>query len=241
MTLSTSGADLRGAGQGSTTLYSTNTAAFKINNGADNVNLEGFTIKSNYTTAGQLAIWIADGAHSGLRFTDLTIDDMRYAGIYSGGTLTNSSFTRVVVNRCGDFGIHIDGGGSYVTFDDCHCPGEGFSGIAYAGLTEPPHGFYLKSCNNITMTDCTGGHTHNSQHNASGIDLDDVTDSTFYNCDGHEADLGIAVNQYPSTGCSNLYFYNCGGSGNTKVDRYEYGTNHNIVWENCYGSYQAYR
>jgi hypothetical protein len=73
----------------------------------------------------------------------------------------------------------------------------------------------------------------------SGLDFDDVTDSTVTRCDAQYCTYGIAINHYPSKGCSDIALYASGGSHNSYYDRYDYGENYRITWDSkCYGTYR---
>jgi hypothetical protein len=230
------GAELRGGGATSV-LYSTAVYPIRIAAGADDVRLYGFALDSHYATSFQAGIFIASRAHSGLNFESLRISNMRWAGIVNtgGSTVTRSTFKSLTIVNSGDFGIHINGGGSYITIDSCVI--DGVEGVLY-----PPHCYYFKQSDHLTVVDCIARNSNRDKGrypNNSGFDFDDVTDSTVTRCDAQGCTYGIAVNRYPSTGCRDIAFYASGGSGNNLYDRFEYGANHNITWDSaCYGTYR---
>ncbi len=234
-----SNCQIRGDGAASV-LYSTATYPILIS-GKTGITLQNFALDSNLTTSGQAGVF-TEGNCSYLTFDGLTITDMHWGGISTEATSTisHSTFKNLSMSNIGEFGININGGGSYLTFEDCTVTNVGSK--FPSSYDYPPHSFYLKACNNVTMLRCTGtGVTGTPQQSAAAFTINDVSDSTFTDCYGAYADIGIAVNRYPSTGCSNLTFYHCGGANNAKADRWEYGVSTNIIWDaTCYGTYDKY-
>lgn len=234
-----SGAKLAGAGA-SSVIYSEVTYPFWID-GKTSITLRNFTLDSNLATVNQAGIFIK-GNSSYITVDGLTITDMHWSAIatQATSTLAHSTFKNLIIRDIGMFGVHINGGGSHLVFEDCDTKS---TGSKYSYYNYPAHSYYLKTCSNITMTRCQGGEVVGSTGvNAAAFTINDVSDSAFTDCYGYDSDIGIAVNRYPSTGCSNVTFYACGGTGNSKADRFEYQTSYNIIWDaTCYGTFYIYR
>jgi hypothetical protein len=171
-----------------------------------------------------------------------TVQGFGFTGIYCNGTFSNLTVKNVNVNGGGKavFGLHFQNASGYV--DKVTISDSKFLGFtSSSSYNYPAHGVYLKVVKNVTLRNVEAGQTAGVGTH-SGIDLDDVQNALVENCVGHDAVVGIALNRYPSRGCSDVTIRGSGGHTNSAADRFEYGPNYNIVWENsCYGTYELYR
>jgi hypothetical protein len=202
------------------------------------IGLSRFKLVGDFTNTTQrgISLW---GTLTGITLDNLTIQDCGFSGIHSDGNLTDVMVRSVNVSHCGDFGLMFQAEAGYGV-DGLMVRDSLFTDFPGTNLYGS-HGVYIRTAHDVTIIDTESSYAAGAGGQPSGFEIDDVDTGLLDGCYGHHTKNGIQISEYPSVGCRNIVIRNSGGSDNTMYDRYEYGTNENIVWEaDCYGTLGAY-